>query len=355
MSLYYEIFDKIFNLEKIDFKFLKNLDEFAVLETNPENQIFHKEKNSAEHIQKVLDNTIEYLNLFNITGKDAIILYMTALFHDFRKPQTLSIDEDGIFHNYEHELQASRYIYDIAYKSTFFDSHDKFEILRLASTLIHWHMAYKSRNLKMNPYIGHLVNCFSFENLRLLSDFAYLDSGEDYQENYDLLLQKKYANPSYYPERDDIEMIVLIGPIGCGKSTFAKQLSKEIDNSIIVSTDNIREELYGNRVIQGSGSVVFGEAYQRIKRLLSFDKKNIIFDATNLNYKLRQNIINIAQQRKISITSYYFLTPLEICLEQNKRRKEPVNENILTHMYGSIEEPSYFESNKIIYKHNFKI
>ncbi|RMG08866.1 MAG: hypothetical protein D6728_13705 [Cyanobacteria bacterium J055] len=44
----------------------------------------------------------------------------------------------------------------------------------------------------------------------------------------------------------------LIGLPGSGKSTFAAQLDSLNDESIIISPDRIRAELYGNESIQGN-------------------------------------------------------------------------------------------------------
>ena len=50
---------------------------------------------------------------------------------------------------------------------------------------------------------------------------------------------------------------ILIGLPGSGKSTYAKKEHKSNSNSVYLSSDKIREELYGNESVQGSPAEVF--------------------------------------------------------------------------------------------------
>lgn len=55
---------------------------------------------------------------------------------------------------------------------------------------------------------------------------------------------------------------VLVGCPACGKSTFAKNFDND---TVVISSDAIREELYGNEAIQGNGKEVFGLQLQLLK------------------------------------------------------------------------------------------
>jgi adenylylsulfate kinase-like enzyme len=83
-------------------------------------------------------------------------------------------------------------------------------------------------------------------------------------------LQQKAENPILH---------FLIGVPGSGKSTFAKLIS-QLGNCEIISTDNIRAELYGDAAIQGDWKQVEAEVIQRIYTILQAGK-SIIYDATN--------------------------------------------------------------------------
>ena len=45
---------------------------------------------------------------------------------------------------------------------------------------------------------------------------------------------------------------ILIGIPGSGKSTYAKEEHESNSNSVYLSSDKIREELYGNESVQGN-------------------------------------------------------------------------------------------------------
>jgi predicted kinase len=362
INLYYNIIEKIFKLEYITFEDLKVVPEFEACIGSPENQKWHFEGTTDKHIQLVIDAVYKFINEHpNLPKNYKIALYMTAIFHDFRKPQCLEKDAEGIYHNPNHEQEASRLLFDFIKKSEYVkDLYDK-NIVILASKMILWHML-KSPRKWYGVNFGYLVGCFEINELELLINFHRLDdsgqindqpkiSDDDLYDNISLAVQKKYQHFNYYPERNDIKLWVLVGPPGCGKSTYAEKLVKEHENTVIVSTDDIRKEIFNSEEIQKKGkkggSTIWGEAYQRMENLLSFEKKNVIFNATCINYQMRQNLISKAQKRKIPIHIIYFLTDLETCLKNNKSRKRQVPEDILISIYKNIQIPSYLEGNII--------
>lgn len=82
---------------------------------------------------------------------------------------------------------------------------------------------------------------------------------------------------------DKPKMILMCGLSGSGKSTISKELALKY-NAVILSTDAIREEIYGNPECQDNPEKIFGILRNRIRRNLKNDR-NIIVDATNLTIK----------------------------------------------------------------------
>ena len=85
-------------------------------------------------------------------------------------------------------------------------------------------------------------------------------------------------------------MWVLVGLSGSGKSSIATQIANENPNTIIVSSDAIREELTGNYENQEHNEEVFKIFHNRIRKNLE-NKKNVIADATNITMKSRRAIM----------------------------------------------------------------
>ena len=85
--------------------------------------------------------------------------------------------------------------------------------------------------------------------------------------------------------------IMLCGLPGSGKSTFAKQIIKMAESqdkeAYVVSSDAIREELWGDERIQREPEKVFDLAHKRIMHALRADYDYVVFDATNIKRKNR--------------------------------------------------------------------
>lgn len=137
------------------------------------------------------------------------------------------------------------------------------------------------------------------------------------------------------------KLYMMIGLPASGKSTIAKEISKK-ENAIIISTDNLRQELLKDVNSQECNEIIFKEAEKRLKEHLSANR-DVIFDATNINYKQRRDWLNRFNKCNIRKIAILVATPYEECLERNKKRKKKVPEEVITRMYHSFYVPQYFE------------
>ena len=136
--------------------------------------------------------------------------------------------------------------------------------------------------------------------------------------------------------------ICMSGPAGTGKSTMAEVLAKRY-NAIIVSTDAIREELFGDAAIQDNPKEVFEIAYKRIEEGLRKTHK-VIFDATNLSPKNRRDILEKAKVwNKGFNICYRATTTEEIAKERNQQRNRQVPDDVIQKQFTKYVEPSYEE------------
>ncbi|QLE59434.1 WYL domain-containing protein [Nostoc sp. TCL26-01] len=135
----------------------------------------------------------------------------------------------------------------------------------------------------------------------------------------------------------------LIGTPGSGKSTFAKHISS-LGNCEIISTDDIREELYGDATIQGEWHKIEAIALHRICTALS-EGKSIIYDATNYKRCFRFDFllkVN-SQVAEWELTqpnwiAWYLQTPLQTCIEWNQQRQRQVPTHIIESMYKLLQD-----------------
>lgn len=147
------------------------------------------------------------------------------------------------------------------------------------------------------------------------------------------------------------KFIATSGIPASGKSSFAKELAGKED-AIIVSSDTIRKEIYGDVSCQDDPNRVFKLMKQRSNDVLRAGK-SVIFDATNLSARKRAHIIK-QEIKASSYEIYYMATPYDICLQRNKRRSRQVPDAVMEKMYKAIQIPFKSEGwDKVEYVHNY--
>ena len=138
-----------------------------------------------------------------------------------------------------------------------------------------------------------------------------------------------------------MKFYMMVGIPSSGKSTIAKEIAKQ-ENAVIIATDDLREELFNDVNSQVDNDLVFRTAMQRVKQNLK--NRNVILDATNINYKRRMSMLHelnyIKDLQKIAVL---VATPYEECLQRNKMRDRKVPENVIKRMYYNIHIPKYYE------------
>lgn len=144
---------------------------------------------------------------------------------------------------------------------------------------------------------------------------------------------------------------MLVGLSGSGKTSWAKHIVSKrsyygLEPIAYVSSDEIREELFGDESIQENHNKVFELMNSRAKDNLKngFD---VIYDATNLSRKRRKGIISQMPKafngERIIFKVIYFATPYSKCLRNNSGRDRKVPEETIFKMYKRLEIPVYFE------------
>ena len=135
---------------------------------------------------------------------------------------------------------------------------------------------------------------------------------------------------------------VMCGLSGSGKSTIATQIANENSNTVIVSSDAIREELTGNYEDQEHNEEVFKIFHDRIRKNLE-NKKNVIADATNLTMKSRRAIMMKVNGLEVHKVCVIIPKPFEQCKIDNKNREHPVPNEVLDKQIRIFQIPFYEE------------
>jgi predicted kinase len=139
----------------------------------------------------------------------------------------------------------------------------------------------------------------------------------------------------------DIPLILLIGLPGSGKSTWAAQFVAQRPGYRWVSTDDIRQRLYGDAAEQGDWLQIWQAVVQDWQT--SADAvaqgllQGVVYDATNVRRRYRRSAIAIARQCGFThLTAHWFDLPLEVCLQRNRQRSRQVPEEIVLRMHRQL-------------------
>ena len=97
--------------------------------------------------------------------------------------------------------------------------------------------------------------------------------------------------------------MMMVGLPYSGKSCYAEKLKEEF-NAVVHSSDAIREEILGDVQDQNNNGKVFDVLHRRVIEDLS-NGRNVIYDATNINYKRRMDTIQRQYRHMRWIPQYY--------------------------------------------------
>lgn len=145
--------------------------------------------------------------------------------------------------------------------------------------------------------------------------------------------------------------MVLIGIPASGKSTFAQEIMEDRDDIVYLSSDSIRDELFGDETTQSKNNEVFSHMLKMTKQALE-DGKHVIYDATNISRKRRKGLLQQLPKelRKVAV---YLDTDLKEVKERNMKRNRVVPESVINRMYKNLQTPIYSEGwDNIVYHHS---
>ena len=137
------------------------------------------------------------------------------------------------------------------------------------------------------------------------------------------------------------KLILLVGIPGSGKTTYAKKYIEKESNTLHLSSDTIRKELYGDESIQGNPAEVFSLMQKRAVEALN-EGHDVLYDATNVTRKDRASIIGICP-KFAKIEAHIIWAPIETCIERDSKRERTVGKAVIDKMLKRFQAPYYDE------------
>ena len=145
---------------------------------------------------------------------------------------------------------------------------------------------------------------------------------------------------------------MLTGLPASGKSYLARQYMEKknreyqdagLEKQVVwISSDSIREELFGSEEVQGDNNKVFGMMKKRTDAALSAGH-DVIYDACNVSEKRRRTFLNGLKRFSCQKICLIIATPFAVCMERNRARERQVPKEVMYRMYRSWHTPAYFE------------
>jgi predicted kinase len=145
---------------------------------------------------------------------------------------------------------------------------------------------------------------------------------------------------------------MMIGVPGSGKSTIAEEIALN-EPAVIVSSDVVRGDLYGDESIQGDPAKVFRIVHENVKHYLR-KGCNVIMDATNINSKKRAAFLREINKvcpdcRKIAVV---VAADKDTCVSRDLLRERIVGYEVIERMIANFQPPFYYEGWDKIEYHN---
>lgn len=136
-------------------------------------------------------------------------------------------------------------------------------------------------------------------------------------------------------------LVVLSGPAGAGKSTFARRIIQKhrhqgFKPTMIVSSDQCRGLVCDDESNQQVNRDTFDLFHYIIyKRLLQ--NRFTIADSTALHPEARKRLLGLAERHNYHTCLLVFDIPPEICVQRDQQRHRLVGEQVITFHYGLLQ------------------
>lgn len=131
--------------------------------------------------------------------------------------------------------------------------------------------------------------------------------------------------------------VMMMGLPGSGKTYSANILADGWNDVVVLSSDDVREELCPGDYSKEANKIVFTSLKERTNKYLS-KGKGVFYDATNLSKKRRIQALNDISVPCVKIC-IVCLRSYEDCVEADRDRDSSVGAEVLMKMYKSFEPP----------------
>ncbi|MCJ8270051.1 MAG: AAA family ATPase, partial [Psychrosphaera sp.] len=146
-----------------------------------------------------------------------------------------------------------------------------------------------------------------------------------------------------FDHRDNYaNVVIMCGPSGSGKSSW---ITKHLANYAVVSLDDIRHTIGGDRANQKNNGKVMQMAKEQLRISLR-EKRNVVWDATNLRSDFRKIIADLARDYHALITLVVFQIDEAELLRKDAARQYRVGSKVLEKQLQGAQWPLLNEAHR---------
>lgn len=135
-------------------------------------------------------------------------------------------------------------------------------------------------------------------------------------------------------------LVVLCGPAGSGKSTFARRLVKRnqgLKTTMIVSSDQCRALVCDDEANQQVNRDTF-DLFHYIIHKRMFQHRFTIADSTALHAEARRKLLEVAERHAYQTCLLIFHVSHQTCLQRDRGRQRSVGEQVIAYHAQLLEQ-----------------
>lgn len=137
-------------------------------------------------------------------------------------------------------------------------------------------------------------------------------------------------------------LIVLCGPAGAGKSTFARNLVHANQHTgfaptMIISSDYCRSVIFDDEASQLANREAFDLFHFIIAKRMR-QNRTTIADSTAITWDARRNLLELARRYNYHTCLFIFNIAPDICLRHEQQRQRRVGADVINYHFGQLQQ-----------------